>query len=251
MFRLKLLMKLAQKDWREIRSNKQIMVPMIVVPVVFSIFYPILMVVLPLSGGEASLAEFGGIYGFLAMMVDSVIKPLFVLIPLLITMAIASDSWAGEKERKTAESIFLLPLTDTELFTAKVLASFIPGMLITWACSAATMTIVDVATSPFLSGMLYLPNSSWLYMLFVFTPVMSFFTIYINVWVSYRARDTKSAQQIGGSVIVVVLGVMVSSFLGLMDLVLFILTACFGAIDIILIKISPRVFSREVMISKF
>jgi hypothetical protein len=73
----------------------------------------------------------------------------------------------------------------------------------------------------------------------------------INVWVSYRARDTKSAQQIGGSVIVVVLGVMVSSFLQVMDTVLYILTAVFLVTDVILTYFAPKVFSREAMIAKF
>jgi predicted MFS family arabinose efflux permease len=112
------------------------------------------------------------------------------------------------------------------------------------------MTLIDVMVYPYLLAV-YLPNWSWLFMLFVFTPIMSFFVIYVNVWVSYRARDTKSAQQIGGSVIVVVLGVMVSSFLGMMDVVLYTLTAVFAAMDVILTYFAPKVFSREAMIAKF
>ncbi len=249
--RLGLLLKVSKKDWREIRGNKQIMLPMIVVPVVFAIVYPILMIGAPLSDPASVISpSFPTVFSYIAFMTSTVIKPLFVLIPLLITMAIASDSWAGEKERKTAESIFLLPLTDTELFTAKVLSSFIPGMLVTWGCAAGTMALIDVMAFPFYPA-IYLPDWSWIFMLFVFTPIMSFFTIYINVWVSYRARDTKSAQQIGGSVIVVVLGVMVSSFLGVIDPVLYTLTAVFAVVDFILFYFAPRVFSRETMIARF
>ncbi|HME51007.1 MAG TPA: ABC transporter permease subunit [Candidatus Lokiarchaeia archaeon] len=250
MLRLGLLIKLSRKDWHEIRSNRQVLLPMILMPVIFAVVYPLLIVGGPLSDPSSIIGQFGSILNYLNYMVGDIIRPIFVMIPMLVTLAIAADSWAGEKERKTAESILLLPLTDTELFVAKVLASFIPGLIITWISGAILSTIVDSLTYSLL-GFLYMPNVSWLFILFVLSPVLSFFTIYIDVWVSYRARDTKSAQQIGGTVMVIFIAVLVSGFLGVIELVLLILTACFAVLDVIMIYFSPRVFSRENIIAKF
>ncbi|NMC04524.1 MAG: ABC transporter permease subunit [Candidatus Lokiarchaeota archaeon] len=249
MIRLGLLMKIARKDWREIKSNKQILVPMLALPILVTIIYPLLMIGGPLSD-PAGLAEMGGVQVLLDMMVGNLIRPMFVMIPLLITMAIASDAWAGEKERKTAESLFLLPLSDTELFVAKVLASFIPGMLITWGCWVALTGMIDTMVFPYI-GYLYMPDLLWLFLVFVFSPILAFFSIFVNVWVSYRAKDTKSAQQIGGSVVTIFIGVLIGGIFGLLQVILVLLTVVFGAIDVVLVLLSPRLFSREAMIAKF
>jgi len=247
--RMRLLLKIAKKDWREIKSNKQILVPMLVLPFLVTIFYPLVLVTALLSDtGEYSSP--GELQMVVDMVIGNIIRSMFVMIPLLITMAIASDSWAGEKERKTAESLFLLPLSDTELFVAKVLASFIPGMLITWGCWVGLTIILDSLLFPYL-GYLYMPDLTWIFLVFVFSPILAFFSIYVNCWVSYRAKDTKSAQQVGGSVVTIFIGVLISGFLGVLNFTIIVLTIIIGIVDLILVYFSPRIFSREAMIAKF
>ncbi len=247
--RLRLLLKLSRKDWREIRGNKQILIPMLVLPILVTIVYPLLLVAAPLSD-TASFSSPEELRFYIDTMVGNIIRPMFVMIPLLITMAIASDSWAGEKERKTAESLFLLPLSDTELFVAKVLSSFIPGMLVTWGCWAALTILLDTLLFPAL-GFLYMPDMVWIFMVFVFSPILAFFSIFVNCWVSYRAKDAKSAQQIGGSVVTIFIAVLIGGIFGLLEIIVILLTIVFGAIDLILVYLSPRIFSREAMIAKF
>ncbi|MHA1791436.1 MAG: ABC transporter permease subunit [Promethearchaeota archaeon] len=254
--RLNRMLFVARKDWKEIKSNKQIIIPMAVIPLLFAVIYPILMIVLPLYGaGSTDFSDFEmylpgrpGIEGFLYFFSDLMIKPYFTFIPLILTMVISSDSWAGEKERKTAESLLLLPLSDKDLFLAKVLASLIPGLLITWACGLMTFTIIDIAAFPILNRV-YLPNLSWLYILFILVPILSFFSIFINVLVSTRAKDVKSAQQLGGSVITIGIGLLFAGFTGLIDITIILYTIIFSIVDIVLIYISPKVFSRERLVS--
>jgi hypothetical protein len=252
MIRLRLLIKVSQKDWKDIRGNRQILVPMIALPIFFGVLYPFLLIGIPLSNGSlSSYGSIGGLLGYLDY-VSVILRSLFVVIPLMITMTIASASWAEEKEKKTAESLFLLPLTDTELFTAKVLTSFIPGILITWACAAASMTLIDAMVYPYIMVLL-LPDFGWLFVLFVFTPILAVFSIYMGVWVSYRARDAKSAQQIGSSVVFIFLPILITGFIGtgLANFLIYLLSAVLGALDIALIYLSPRIFSRERMIARF
>nr|MDO8115807.1 ABC transporter permease subunit [Candidatus Sigynarchaeota archaeon] len=263
MLRWKLLIKISKNDWKEISGNKQIFIPMVIVPIFFTLFLPIMLIVLPIvASSEADfIAEMQSIYPSITTMgqavmvmlelyVNGMIRSFFVMIPIMITLSVASDSWAGEKERKTAESLLLLPLTDTELFVAKVLSSFIPGVLVSYVCAAGMMAIIDITVLPYI-GYLYLPNAGWFYQLFVFVPILSFFSIFINVWVSARARDTKSAQQLGGSVIVVFIGFLIGGFLGVVDLLMYIMTIGIGITDLLMIYFAPKIFSREKLIARF
>ena len=48
---------------------------------------------------------------------------LYVVFPSLISSMLAADAFAGEKERRTLESLLATPLTDGELFLGKVIAA--------------------------------------------------------------------------------------------------------------------------------
>lgn len=252
MLRFKMLFKVTLKDMRENMKNKQISLVMILLPASFTIMIPLLLIVLPLKlMSPEDLLEAGmlvpGLEGAEAYLVynwNTIILPFFVMVPLAITMSISSDSWAGEKERRTAESLLLLPLTDEELFLAKVLASLIPGLVITWACGITLTFIIDITMYPYL-GYAFLPNASWLFHQLVLTPILAFFSIFINVWISYRSKDTKSAQQMGGLVFLVFIGFLVGGFLGVITFLTYVITIILGVIDFIFIYISPKVFSRE------
>lgn len=244
--RWSLLFKITKKDWREIKSNKQIIIPMIIVPLLFAVVLPFFIVILPiLSGDSDEFAEFGGVVGFIYYMANSQLMPSLVMIPLLVTMAIAADSWAGEKERKTAESILLLPVSDGDLLVAKILTSFIPGMIITLLCGAGIIIIVDVAV-----GFLLFPDWNWIFMLFILTPLLTFMSVAINVWISTRAKDTKSAQQMGGFTFVLYFAVLFAGLFGVGPLVLNVLAIILAILDVVLLFLAPRMFSRETLIAK-
>jgi ABC-type Na+ efflux pump permease subunit len=51
--------------------------------------------------------------------------------PIITASVLAADSFAGEKERKTAEALLLTPATNEELLVGKILASLIPAVLLT------------------------------------------------------------------------------------------------------------------------
>ena len=50
------------------------------------------------------------------------LAPLFLIVPLMVSAVLAADAFAGEKERKTLETLLHLPISDRDLFFAKVLA---------------------------------------------------------------------------------------------------------------------------------
>ena len=55
------------------------------------------------------------------------LAPLFLIVPLMVSAVLAADAFAGEKERRTLESLLHLPIPDRDLFLAKLLVGVPPG----------------------------------------------------------------------------------------------------------------------------
>ena len=76
------------------------------------------------------------------------LAPLFLIVPLMVSAVLAADAFAGEKERRTLEALLHLPVSDRDLFLAKLLVAFVPALAISWIgfiCFAVVANIVGVA----------------------------------------------------------------------------------------------------------
>ena len=87
--------------------------------------------------------------------------PLYLLLPVMVSNVVAADSFAGEKERKTLEALLYTPTSDRELLWAKLLAAWIPGVVVGLLSFVAYCIVVDIVAWPVV-GHLLLPNLLWL-----------------------------------------------------------------------------------------
>ncbi|MGZ4164625.1 MAG: ABC transporter permease subunit, partial [Tumebacillaceae bacterium] len=144
---------IAQKDMGVIRSNKQILLPMIIVPLVIGVILPtvlllvaksvdvsakdlnsIMNMVQKLPAGELRdqlLAMPSVNHQVIYLAVNYFLAPLFLLIPVMSSTIIAANSFVGEKERRTLESLLFAPIDVKSLFIGKVLSALIPTLLLT------------------------------------------------------------------------------------------------------------------------
>ena len=140
-----------KKDWIEIRRNWQVILPIVVLPLIISVVLPVIITSIPSlvpasqlqpTGGEALIQNLpASVQELLAGMTDMqsmvyvmalyFFAPFFLIIPLMASSVIASDSFAGEKERKTIEALLATPISDSELLFGKMLVSFVPSMFVT------------------------------------------------------------------------------------------------------------------------
>ena len=67
---------------------------------------------------------------------------MFLLMPMILPSIIAAYSIVGEKTNHTLEPLLATPVKTWELLTAKMLASFIPSMVLTWL--AGSIFVVGV-----------------------------------------------------------------------------------------------------------
>ena len=213
-----------RKDWKTSVKRKEVLGVMIFLPVIMGIGMPILMLIGILVDPTGFLESFGDpdllkiLYNIpphyndalaaATIMMKMFVLPMFLFIPVLLPVIISSDSFAGEKERKTMESLLYLPITKTELLIGKVLASFLPSMIISLTIFFAMGIVVNIMFIPHLAGNLLLfgdPTAMLIGLLM--SPSWALLNIQIGVIISSRARDLKSAQSIGGALITPVLGI--------------------------------------------
>lgn len=76
--------------------------------------------------------------------------PFFLLTAIINSLVTSSNSFAGEKERNTLETLLFAPISVTNLFLGKVIASLIPTLLITFVAFLLNALIVNSISKPFL-----------------------------------------------------------------------------------------------------
>ena len=215
-----------KKDWKGTLRSKEILAALILIPAIFTILLPIIMMIGVLIDPDSFLAEFPGASTIMAILnipahynnylktaaflIKWMIIPFFLFIPGFTSSFISSDSFAGEKERKTMESIALLPITKTELIVGKLLTSFVPSILISFTCFFITGITVNLMLLPHLDGnLLMFADLADMLVGFVLSPLLGILFIQIGVIISSRAKSVKNAQSISGSLIVPLFGIII------------------------------------------
>jgi ABC-2 type transport system permease protein len=119
----------------------------------------------------------------------------FIIVAAILPTAIASYSLVGEKVEKSLEPLFATRTSDGELILGKSIAAFIPPAAI-YAGAAIFMVLMDQFTRNTL-GYLYFPNWTIGIILVLVAPLSLILSVLMNVIISSRISDVRSAQQLG------------------------------------------------------
>jgi len=262
-----------RKDWREIRRNRQVLTPILVIPILVSVLLPVVIVSIPNFSPSTTFSA-GNLSSFLTNLPANIINeitgmtvqqstiyllvlyflaPIFLIVPIMASSVIASDSFAGEKERKTIEALLATPLTDAELFLGKILVAFIPAIIITFASFAIYSVVVDFLTMDMFNGLRLMPNQIWLTMIFGLSPAIALTSIGLTVTISAKVKGFREAQQISVILLAPILGLVfaqISGALFLGEAVLYALIGVFVLVDVIVFYIGIKLFQREEILSK-
>lgn len=109
----------------------------------------------------------------------------------MASSVMAASSFVGEKEKHTLETLLYSPLSLGQLFQSKILAGFSVGMMISFSSFAAMLLVMELE-SFFLTGNLLLPAASWLAIMLLIAPAISFA---VTVRSSAKAQTIEEAQQ--------------------------------------------------------
>jgi len=199
---------------------------------------------LPMSFDERQTVVYAMLVYFFA--------PFFLIIPLMVSSIIASNSFAGEKERKTLEGLLYTPLTDQELILGKILVAWIPTVGVSWLCFALYTFIIN-ALGFDLFHYLFFPTATWLILIFWLVPMVSFFSLSLIVLVSEKVTEVWEAQQISALLLVPLLGLVASQASGAIYIntdMVFVAGFTFFILDVFVYWLIVKIFDRERMVTK-
>ena len=265
---------IARKDLMEVRQNKAAWGPAIAVPLIFAIIMPLVLILMPrfipVDDLERELGDidtllnnlppavatiFNGLnleQMFVLYMTAFMLAPLFLIMPLMFSSVVGSDSFVGERERKTMEALLYSPATDMELFLGKVLAAVVPAIGLSWLTYLVYIIVVNAASFNMFER-IWFPLPTWWPLMFWLTPAFALLGISATVLISSRVKTFMEAYQLSASLVVLVLAIVIGQVTGVLYLgvgTVMLVGSLIWIIDVILIRISIRSFKRSMLIAK-
>ena len=203
-----------RRDLMAVRRSTAVVLPMLLVPLVMLVLLPA-SVGLAANGGSldptrflemvpSTLAEPVSRYPVneqvVILVLGYLVAPLFLIVPLMVSAVLAGDAFAGEKERKTLETVLHLPVRDRDLYIAKLLVGFVPSVAVSWIGFVLFCIVANASAWPVMER-LFLPTQLWAVMILWIAPAVAAVGLGIMVRVSVRVNNTQEAQQLGGAVV--------------------------------------------------
>ena len=186
-------------------------------------------------------------------MMFNMILMIFIIVPATLPTIIASYSIVGEKNNRSLEPLLATPTTDGEILAGKIFSAFIPSMASTLLAFSLGVTLLDVVLIPKIAYPL-LPNLTWILSMLLLAPTACFMSVLACVLVSSKVSDVRAAQQVGGFVVMPVVVLMIgvlSGFIFLSPLMIFVFAGIYGCIDIGLFFFARAIFNRENILTKW
>jgi len=248
------------KDLREILRNRQVWLPMLILPLMMTAFMPT-MFYLGLEKSAKPMRDLQPLMKFLPtnltvvpdqqklffLAVNFMFPPLFLMIPLMAGSIIGASCLVGERERKTLETLLYTPISLQELLWGKLLATFIPSYAVTLLSFLLFATLVNLGAGRL--GMdMFFPNAHWMVLIGLVSPATILFGLSGMVVISAYASTFQAAQQLSGFIVLPFIGLMVAQTTGTVVLQtqgFFLLAPALLLLDVLLLWFCARRLSYE------
>jgi ABC-2 type transport system permease protein len=231
--RAKRVLAVVRRDLHLVARAKAVVLPLIIVPLLFLVAFPALAGLAPrFVPADADLGDFepflealpaervaalpaeAGLAGAY-LFVTYVFAPMVLLVPVMFAAVIAADAVAGERERGTLEGLLLSPLTDRELAAGKLLSAWIPAATV-GVLGATVYALTANLSVGVQMGRAILPTVEFALLGLWVGPTVAAAALGAVVLVSARTNTFQEAFQIGGVVVLPVVGLIVAQATGLL-----------------------------------
>lgn len=118
---------------------------------------------------------------------------LLMWLPFVLAGGRAADSFAGERERHTLETLLATRLSDRDIFLGKVLATVIYCGGVMWVCALLGLITLNVAKGV---GPFFMYSPSALALIVVGSTLLSLLMTAVGVLVSLKAASVRAAAQV-------------------------------------------------------
>jgi ABC-2 type transport system permease protein len=256
---------IVRKEWSEVFKNRLVLGTVVFMPLMLT---ALPLVLLGVMGGEGGLGEVGtsdmpasfarlceGLSGAECAQYFFVTEfmLLYMLMPLMIPVTIASYSIVGEKSTRTLEPLLATPITTIELLAGKGLAAVLPAVGATWlsfAVFAVGARLLGVG-----SGLVAkFADPMWLLAIFVVGPLLAIASVSFAVMISSRVNEPRVAEQLAGLVVLPLLLLFFGQVSGLIllnsSLVLWMAVGLI-VLDAGLLAFAVQLFQRESILTRW
>ncbi len=230
---------IANKDFRIFMKKKRILYTLIILPLLLSIGLP------AAAAGPAETAAIAALLNAFSFF--------YIILAYILPSTLASYSILGEKIEQSLEPLLATPTTDSELLFGKTLTSFLPCVGIIYAGSIIFMMLSDLFTYNTI-GYLFFPNWSMAFILLLAVPLSSILSIQINVIISSRVNDVRTANQLGLILFIPFIAVYVlleTNVVSLNIINLFVISIILFLADAALFYINKATFNRDAILTKW
>jgi ABC-2 type transport system permease protein len=255
-----------RKEWAEVFKNRFVLFAVAFLPLLFTALPLGILIGTRSGGGDVSNINMGDIppeFGQLCTDLNasecmqyflvSQFMLLFMMLPIIIPVTIASYSIVGEKSTRTLEPLLATPISTTELLGGKSLAAVLPALVATFGSftvfAVGTTILID---SPSILNKLFSPI--WLMAVFVVGPLLSISGVSIAIMVSSRVNDPRVAEQISGLVMIPLLGLIIGQSFGLIyidETMILWIALVMVFIDAGLLYFATQLFQRETILTRW
>jgi ABC-2 type transport system permease protein len=261
---------LIEKELREFRASPSIIIPVLIVVAITLMIPFIVLVLIPRLTGE-NVAEDPVIVKGIQFAVEYMpslgqLPPhaaaeaflfqqflsLFLLAPIVGAGSLAAYSVVGEKQGRTLEPLLTTPLTTVELLLGKVIAAFLPSLVIEAIGVALYFLLMRAFATPGVLGAVLSWRTALL--LGVIGPLGALVALQATIAVSSRANDPRSAQQIAVLLVLPLVAMLVGQVAGAFVLTTALLTgvaAFLAVVWVILLLLSVALFDREAILTRW
>ena len=260
---------LVGKEWAEVFKNKMVLFSVAFMPLIFCIIPLVILYTMQgatpadISGIEA---ELGAAFDQLRLQCGPLVEldctqflilqqfmVLFLMMPAIIPVTIASYSIVGEKNTHTLEPLLATPITTGQLLAGKALAAAIPAVV---ASSASFLIFAGgtalLAASPAVALQLFSPL--WVLGIFLVGPLLSLAGVSLAVMISSRVNDPRAAEQLAVLVILPILALFLGQLAGVVVInqgLLLIIAGALVLVDAALLFFATRLFQRESILTRW
>lgn len=258
---------LIRKEWAEVFKNRLVIFSVSFMPLIFSaiplgILFsmrgatdvsgivdqlgPAFAQLKPLCGSLKDLdcAEFLLLQQFMV---------LFLMMPAIIPITIASYSIVGEKNTHTLEPLLATPISTGQLLAGKALAAAIPAVIASLVAFLIFVTgTYFLAASPAVALQLFSPL--WVIGIFLVGPLLSLAGVSLAVMISSRVNEPRAAEQLSVLVILPVMAIFIGQMMGAVIVnQAFLLTIASGlvVVDVALLYFATQLFQRENILTRW
>lgn len=258
---------IVRKEWSEVFKHRFVLFSVAFMPLLFTIIPLVILYTMGDTGGTGELsaamdeipAGFAPNCGQLVgaecaqFYILSQFVLLFLIMPVIIPVTIASYSIVGEKTTRTLEPVLATPITTIELLAGKALAGILPAIGVTYLSYAVFLIGTSIlAVSPAVT--LKLLEPLWLLAILAIGPLLSLTGVSLAVMISSRVNDPRVAEQLASLVMIPLLALFMGQSFGLIQIdqtVIFWAILGLIGLDVLLLYFATQLFQRETILTRW